>query len=76
MPVMIGGRCEQTNNSQSGRGPSIQRHDVLIGAAQAGGPPVIVGYQPMVSTDLAAKQLFEAWFVLGSIRPQMRDGAN
>jgi hypothetical protein len=31
--------------------------------ALAGAPSVTVGYQPMVSTGLAAKQLFEAWFV-------------
>jgi hypothetical protein len=32
--------------------------------ADAGGPSVSVGYQPMVSTGLAAGQAFEAWFVL------------
>jgi hypothetical protein len=31
--------------------------------ALAGAPSVTVGYQPMVSTGLAAKQPFEAWFV-------------
>ena len=31
--------------------------------AQAGSPSVTVAYQPMVSTGLAAKQPFEAWFV-------------
>ena len=36
----------------------------LIGSAEAGAPPVTVGYQPMVSTGLAVKQPFEAWFVL------------
>jgi ABC-type lipoprotein export system ATPase subunit len=31
--------------------------------AKADPPAVVVGYQPMVSTGLAAKQQFEAWFV-------------
>ncbi len=31
--------------------------------AQAGSPTITVGYQPMVSTGLAAKEPFEAWFV-------------
>ena len=33
------------------------------GFANAEAPTVTVGYQPMVSTGLAAKQPFEAWFV-------------
>jgi hypothetical protein len=33
-------------------------------SVRAGAPLVTVGYQPMVSTGLAAKQPFEAWFVL------------
>ena len=31
--------------------------------AEAGAPPMTVAYQPMVSTGLAARQPFEAWFV-------------
>ena len=34
-----------------------------LASAQATGPALTVTYQPMVSTGLAAKQPFEAWFV-------------
>jgi len=35
----------------------------IAGSALATPPPTTVGYQPMVSTGLAAHQPFEAWFV-------------
>lgn len=35
----------------------------MLTSAHAGAPRLTVGYQPMVSTGLAAKQPFEAWFV-------------
>jgi len=38
--------------------------DVATSSAQDAPPSVTVAYQPMVSTGLAAKQPFEAWFVL------------
>jgi hypothetical protein len=39
---------------------------VLVGATavQAAPPSITVGYQPMISTGLAAGQPFEAWFLL------------
>lgn len=36
---------------------------LIIAPAHAGAPGVTVGYQPMISTGLAAKQPFEAWLV-------------
>ena len=36
---------------------------LFAGSALAAPPPTTVGYQPMVSTGLAAHQPFEAWFV-------------
>ena len=40
---------------------------MFIAAPLRAGPPAItVGYQPMVSTGLAAKHAFEAWFVFGT----------
>jgi len=38
--------------------------DFAASSAQDAPPSVTVAYQPMVSTGLAAKQPFEAWFVL------------
>jgi hypothetical protein len=42
--------------------------------ARAGAPTVTVAYQPMVSTGLAAKQPFEAWFVLDKSSDPMVQG--
>ena len=35
----------------------------MLTSVHAGAPGLTIGYQPMVSTGLAAKQPFEAWFV-------------
>ena len=42
--------------------------------ALAGTPSVTVVYQPMVSTGLAAKQPFEAWFVFDKSSDPMVPG--
>ena len=55
-----------TVHSRRGAAPGGVRDAASVSAlepAEAGAPPVTVTYQPMVSTGLAAKQPFEAWFV-------------
>lgn len=45
-----------------------------ITVAQADAPRTIVGYQPMISTGLAARQPFEAWFVFDKSSDPMVPG--